>query len=151
MSLVDVAYPVTFRNRFVRHGFEISSPVHIPQINVLSDSSDGVGEPLDYFLSETDSFVEESTDVFDSESDCCDDSRWYPVRESHEPQSLSGLSEYLNSQITRSSQCHIDGEYSSSCDESMDGLDTDIPVQHEADAIESMALSDTDISQQYLC
>ena len=108
---------------------------------------------MDYFLSETDSFVEESTDIFDSESDYCDDSRWHLIREIPEPQSLSGLSEYLNSQITRSSQCHIDGEYSSSCDESMDGLDTDIPVQHEADVIESMALSDTDIdiSQQYLC
>lgn len=122
---------------------EESSPVHSGRNIEVSDAWS------DDCLSETESFVSETTDILDSESDTGVEGRWSPKQHTH------GLSGYIKSSIARSSQCQIDGQYSSSDEDYIQGLDTDLPgVDPGEDFTGSLSLraeADTDASGRFLC
>lgn len=120
-----------------------SSPMHSSRHIEPSDASSGAD-----CLSETESFVSETTDVLDYESDTTMEGRWGPKQHS------SGLSGYIKSHIARSSQCQIDGEYSSSDEEYIQGLDTDLPGGDSRDCTASLSFREADTdsaSERFLC
>ena len=69
-------------------------------------------------MSETDSFVSESSDIIDEESDFESDERWG---------FYGDIENSMSENESTSNMCIIDGEYSSSYSDSIEGLDTDLP------------------------